>query len=161
MNPYPFLSLNHVTIPFSVIPLTLLGSATVDLQSASDPSQTQVTSSPSFVHAHFATTCSAVASAGADDMGVDGPGAAGDTSGTAADVATLGADAVAPDEHPAISNTPHTATEPSTAFTLTPMTIFHSRRSDDLRELRRSQPKTRGSQHIRHWSLKWGQKEPL
>jgi UDP-N-acetylmuramyl tripeptide synthase len=43
------------------LPLTLLRLATVDLQSASDPSQMQVTSSPSFVHAHFATTCSAAA----------------------------------------------------------------------------------------------------
>ena len=49
-----------------------------------------------------------------DDMGA---GAAEDMSGTAADVATLGAYAVVPDEHPARSSTPQTATEPSTAYT--------------------------------------------
>jgi hypothetical protein len=68
-------------------------------------------------------------------MGADGAGAAEDISGTAADVATLGAEAVAPDEHPPRTSTPHTATEPSTAFGLLAMTIFHSRRSDDLHEL--------------------------
>ena len=46
-----------------------------------------------------------------------GAGAAEDMSGSAADVATLGAYAVVPDEHPARSSTPQTATEPSTAYT--------------------------------------------
>jgi hypothetical protein len=81
------------------------------LQSASDPSHTHVTFSPSFAHVHDAMTGPAGTSVGADDVGADGAGAAVDTPGTgaAADVAAVGAEAVVPDPQPARSSAPAAA----------------------------------------------------
>ena len=106
MNPNPFSVLKNTTVPFFK-PFSLLGLVTVDLQSASVPSQVQVTFPPSFAHVHFATTCSVVTSAGADGVGAKEAGASLETVG--ADSAADGADAVELDPQPARSSAPAAA----------------------------------------------------
>lgn len=109
MNPNPLLSLNHFTVP--VAPLSVLGLVTVDLQSVSDPSQVQVTSPPTFVHVHEAITGSAVISAGDDDTGVDGAGAALEASGAEAAVdAVSGVEEAQPERRSAPAAAMATAT---------------------------------------------------
>jgi hypothetical protein len=105
MNPNPFSVLKNTTVPFFK-PFSLLGLATVDLQSASDPSHVHVTFPPSFEHVHFATTCSVATSAGAADMGSAEAGVSLDIAGAeAAD----GAEAVELEPQPESSSAPAAA----------------------------------------------------
>jgi len=114
MNPKPLLSLNHFTVP--VAPLSMPGLVTVDVQSASAPSQVQVTFPPSFVHAHVAITCSLEASALDDETAVDAAGAALDA--RTPEAAALGVDAVVVEPQPERRSAPAAAKETTIAETV-------------------------------------------
>jgi hypothetical protein len=108
MNPNPLAALNHFTIP--VTPLRVLGLATVDLQSASEPSQVQVTSVPSpLSHVHFATT--RLSEASADAEGTEAAGAGASLEATDNEASGDGAVAVELDPQPERRSAPAAAAE--------------------------------------------------
>ena len=96
------------------MPLSVLGLATVDLQSASEPSQVQVTSVPSpRAHVHFATT--RLPEASADAEGTEAAGAGASLEATDNVASGDGAVAVELDPQPERRSAPAAAKETTNA----------------------------------------------